>query len=174
VQLPMLDDDVTAGADFSPCRTWRYRLWREWNASKPHAMFLMLNPSTADETVNDPTVAKCQKWAREWGYGGITVCNLFAFRATDPGDMKAAADPVGPANDQAIVNCAITAGVIVCGWGVDGPHLGRDQHVVTMLQDHGFPLTCLKVTKHGHPHHPLYLRGDSVPIPYEPSKEGQQ
>jgi len=166
----MLDDDVAAGADFSPCRTWRYRLWRQWGDAAP-VMFLMLNPSTADETTNDPTVAKCQKWARAWGYGGLTVCNLFAFRATDPKDMKAASDPVGPENDAHILNQAVFSDLIVCAWGTDGDHLNRDKHVLAMLEEHGFPLTCLKVTKHGHPHHPLYLPDSTQPIPYQQNKE---
>jgi len=91
------------GAVFSPCRKWRYLLWRQWDASKPAANFLMLNPSTADESKLDPTCARARDYAERWGYGALIVTNVFGWRATDPTDMKAAKDPVGPGNDAAIV-----------------------------------------------------------------------
>ena len=84
-----------AGATFSPCRRWRYLLWRRWDAAKPVANFLMLNPSTADEVKLDPTCARARDYAERWGYGALIVTNIFAFRNTDPDQMKAAKDPVG-------------------------------------------------------------------------------
>ena len=153
-----------AGADFSPCRTWRYKLWRTWDARKGFTMFLMLNPSTADEAKNDPTVERCQRYAIRWGYGGLIVCNLFAYRATAPAAMKAAGDPVGPGNDAAILECAARSAIIVCAWGNHGSHLGRSGHVKAMLSEAGHALHCLTVTGRGEPGHPLYLRKDLMPI----------
>lgn len=125
-------------------------------------MFLMLNPSTADESKNDPTVERCERWARSWGYGGLLVCNLFAFRATDPIDMKAARDPVGPDNDAAILECADRAGKVICGWGNHGGHLGRSSAVRKALA--WKELHCLRITQAGEPQHPLYLPNDIKPI----------
>ena len=106
-------------------------------------MFLMLNPSTADEAVNDLTVARCENRTKLLGYSGLTVCNLFAFRATDPEDMKAAADPVGLGNDQSILSEADLAGKIICGWGVHGGYRGRSAEVVSMLRAAGHSLFYL-------------------------------
>lgn len=161
-QMPLFADS-RAGALFSDCKTWRYRLWRRWSDT-PAALFIMLNPSTADETTNDPTVARCQKWARQWGYGAVEVCNLFAFRATDPEDMRGAADPVGPDNDQHILAAAKAAGRVICAWGVHGGHLNRETAVVELLR--GYDLYALGFTQAGQPRHPLYLPGHVQPTPW--------
>ncbi len=153
--------DASTGALFSDCRTWRYRLWRRWS-DKPACMFLMLNPSTADEKKNDPTIARCQRWAYAWGYGALEVCNLFAFRATDPADMKAAPDPVGPDNNYHTLVAASTAGLIVCAWGAHGGHQGRAARMLDLLRK--FDLHALAFTQDGQPRHPLYLKGNSKPI----------
>lgn len=81
---------------FSPCRTYRYSLVHEWDRDLPRVAFIMLNPSTADENALDPTLRRCLGFARSWGYGSFEIGNVFAFRATDPKAMKAAADPFGP------------------------------------------------------------------------------
>ena len=158
----------TAGALFSPCRIWRYTLWRVWDASLPagNVNWLMLNPSTADEFVLDPTLTRCQNFSREWGYGGMVVTNLFAFRATDPMVIKEPPEPVGSENDRAIVESATEAGLVVCGWGNHGAHLGREQKVLKLLSRAGIQLHCLKKNADGSPGHPLYLPGDSRPTPF--------
>jgi len=135
-------------------------------------MFLMLNPSTADETVDDRTIMKCQSFAHRWGYGGISVYNLFAFRATKPADMMKARDPVGPDNDDWIINGLNTSDLVVCAWGPKGIHLGREQQVLDLLWLHHDNVTCLKVTKGGHPSHPLYLPGDLRPTRFPARKWG--
>ncbi|HET7674761.1 MAG TPA: DUF1643 domain-containing protein [Gammaproteobacteria bacterium] len=167
--MDLFTESAHVGATFSPCRTWRYGLWRIWQRNTSYCLFLMLNPSTATEYADDPTVAKCQRYARRWGYGGIYVCNLFAFRATDPRDMKHADDPIGPENNQFIVSKAVAAdmGMIICAWGNHGTHLDRAAHVRDLLQRNGVPLHCLKQNANGEPAHPLYLKESLRPIPYE-------
>lgn len=146
---------------FSPCRTYRYSLWRECIGGEGYAMFVGLNPSTADETQDDPTIRRCIAFAKAWGYAGLCMTNLFAFRATDPKDMKAAADPVGPDNNKHIGILAQRAGVVVAAWGANGTHLGRDAEVLAMLDQ---ALHCLALTKDGHPCHPLYLKKTLIPV----------
>lgn len=149
---------------FSPCRTYRYALWREWNGGEGYAMFVGLNPSTADEIHDDPTIRRCMDFAQAWGYSALCMTNLFAFRATQPKLMKAAADPVGPENDLHLITLADDAGVTVAAWGIHGTHRGRDLEVRRLLPS----LHCLARTKHGHPRHPLYLDSSLRPVPMEP------
>lgn len=114
-----------SGATFSDCRTYRYRLHRIWDAGKPPCAFIMLNPSTATEAVLDPTVRRCVGYAMAWGYGGLIVGNVFALRSTDPRALYAAADPIGPANDDALAEIAQAAGLVVCAWGKHGHYKRR-------------------------------------------------
>lgn len=125
-------------------------------------MFVGLNPSTADEVEDDPTIRRCIQYAKDWGYGALCMTNIFAFRHTDPVVMKAQGDPVGPENDTALLHLAKDPGVVVAAWGNHGSHLGRGKHVTEMLAN----LTCLRRTKKGHPGHPLYLPKFLTPIPY--------
>lgn len=127
----------------------------------------MLNPSKADESVNDPTVERCQRYALGWGYGGLIVCNLFAIRATDPKVMLTADEPVGDRNDEAILECADRSEIIVCAWGNHGGHRERAQHVTGELRQGGFKLHSLVITGEGHPGHPLYLPKALDPKPWD-------
>jgi hypothetical protein len=111
-------------------------------------------------------VTRCQNFARDWGYGGLVVTNIFALRATDPKDMLAHPDPVGPENDNIIVSQAMHAKVVVCAWGEDGKHLGWAASVVALLRRYSIPLYCLQRNQSGEPSHPLYLRKDLKPIPW--------
>ena len=124
----------------------------------------MLNPSTADEVRLDPTCSRARDYAERWGYGALIVTNLFAFRETDPGRMKAAADPVGPGNDAAIARAAKQAGIVVCAWGNHGAFLDRSSRVGALLQKHRVALHALRVNAGGEPAHPLYLPGKLEPI----------
>lgn len=146
-------------AYFSKCRKYRYALWRIWDDSKPYAMFIGLNPSTADETQDDPTIRRCINFARDWGFGGLCMTNLFAFRATEPTDMMSANYPVGSENNELIRQLAARAGVIIAAWGNDGSYKGRSKEVVAMLPD----LKCLKINKTGEPAHPLYQPSSATP-----------
>jgi hypothetical protein len=152
-----------SGALFSSCRRWRTLLWRRWDESKPIANFLMLNPSTADETVLDPTCSRARNYAEAWGYGGLLVTNVFAWRATDPGEMKAVRDPVGKGNDAAILRAACEAALVVCAWGNHGAHLGRSSQVERLLRTAGIALHVLRLNANGEPAHPLYLPGKLRP-----------
>ena len=155
---------TAAGATFSACRRWRYLLWRRWDESKPAANFLMLNPSTADERVLDPSCTRARNYAARWGFGGVLITNIFAWRATDPEEMKAARDPVGRANDRAILRAAREAKIVVCAWGNHGEHLGRAAQVSEMLRRENVPLHVLRRNGAGEPAHPLYLPGVLKPI----------
>lgn len=150
------------GAMFSTCRTWRYLLWRIWDYNKKLALFIGLNPSTANEYINDPTIRRCIGFAKAWGYGGILMANLFAYRATDPAVMKASVHPVGSKNDGAIERAARRSELIVCAWGAHGSYMNRDKVVRALLGDHR--LHHLGLTIKGQPKHPLYLRADTQPI----------
>jgi hypothetical protein len=146
-------------ATFSPDRVYRYALWRELEFFyERQVMFIGLNPSTADETNDDPTVRRCIRFAKTWGFSRMCMTNIFAFRATDPSVMLAAADPVGPENDKFLRECADRSHLIVAAWGNHGGHLYRDQQVLKLIPK----LQCFGKTKSGNPKHPLYLRKDSL------------
>ncbi len=145
------------GAEFSPERAYRYRLWREWGGTGALVCWVMLNPSTADETIEDPTIRRCIGFARAWRCRGIEAVNLFALRSTDPKALYDHADPVGPENDDAIALAAARADIVIAAWGVHGTFLGRGDAVVGMLARRGIALSCLGTTKDGHPRHPLYV-----------------
>lgn len=165
----MSDMFKQSGATFSDCRRYRYKLWRIWDPSRPPCLFLMLNPSTADETENDPTVERCERRARQMGFGGLIVCNLFACRATDPQVMKQARDPVGPDNDRAILDAVAEAGMVVCGWGEHGQHRDRSVEVVKMLAASAAreKLHYLRLNRSGEPQHPLYLSYNQQPVKWQ-------
>jgi hypothetical protein len=153
----------SAGAVFSDCRRWRYLLWRCWDARGAAANFVMLNPSTADEVSLDPTCARARSYAERWGFGALLVTNIFAWRATDPQRLKRVRDPVGEANDRAIVRAARQADLVVCAWGNHGTHLMRAPEVTQMLMTAGVELHVLRLNGSGVPAHPLYLPGKLKP-----------
>ena len=149
--------DAHSTAVYSDCERYRYLLTREWDHTGPRALFIMLNPSTATEVQNDPTVERCERRARALGFGAFRVTNIFAWRDTDPKKMRAAADPVGPANDAAIVDSCPWADRIIAAWGTHGAHLGRGPQVEALLRNTGRAVHHLGLTQAGHPKHPLYI-----------------
>lgn len=153
-----------SSAVFSPCRTYRYQLWRKWGGSN-YAMFIGLNPSTADETLDDPTIRRCIRFAQDWGYGALCMTNIFAFRATDPKVMRAHPSPIGTDNDGHLLRLASEAGVVIAAWGVHGDHMSRGQAVRHMLWSDN--MCHLGLTKDGHPKHPLYLKADLKPVKWQ-------
>jgi len=157
---------VDAGATFDPARVYRYHLWRHW-APGPRVLWVMLNPSTADEHVLDPTLRRCEGFTRAWGYNGFEVVNLFALRSTDPSALRhPERDPVGAANDAAIVAAAQDHQIdrIVCGWGRHGRLLGRDHVVRHLLR--GYVLHALGRNADGSPVHPLYQPSHRLPVAF--------
>lgn len=148
-------------AKLSECRKYRFALWRTWDESKPYVMFVGLNPSTADEKTDDPTLTRCINYAKLWGFGGVCMANIFAYRATEPNNMKAAMDPVGAENNDWLKKLSRDAGMVVAAWGNDGSYLGRSGQVKKLLPN----LHCLKLNKSGEPAHPLYQKADIKPVP---------
>ncbi len=159
--------DAPSTAIYSDCERYRYALTRVWQADGRRALFIMLNPSTATEVQNDPTVERCERRARALGFGAFRVCNIFAWRDTDPRKMRAAADPVGPQNDSAILEASRWADQIVCAWGTHGEHLSRGAAVETLMRNTGLALYHLGLTRAGHPRHPLYIGYAVQPMLWE-------
>jgi hypothetical protein len=154
---------LDSGAVFSACDAYRYRLWRKWSEGRRMMMGLLLNPSTADARKNDPTVNRMEIRARSMGFDGLYIGNAFAFKSTDPTVMLAyQGDPVGPENDQHILAMAEESELIVCGWGKDGVHQGRQEALLTLMK--GFCLHAFRLNKNGTPAHPLYLGYDLQPV----------
>lgn len=170
----------TAGATFSSCDQYRFRLWRKldereaptWfrhTRAQPgsRCMFLMLNPSTATHHTSDNTVTRCINYATDWGYQYLDVGNLFALRSTDPSELYGHADPIGPGNDAHLLAMAKEAALVVCSWGgTHGHYMRRAQVVANMLRSAGVVLHALRLCADGTPGHPLYLPKSLVPLPW--------
>ncbi|BAU41238.1 DUF1643 domain-containing protein [Leptolyngbya sp. O-77] len=153
-----------SGAAFDPTGQYRYSLWRVWEFAAPRVAFVMLNPSTADAERNDPTIRRCMGLAKAWGFGGLEVVNLFAYRATRPQALKQAADPVGREGDRALVAAASRANQILLAWGNWGSLYERDRAALALLS--GYPLHCLGLTQQQQPRHPLYVHKGAIPISF--------
>lgn len=156
--------DAASVAVYSDCERYRYLLTRTWDGAGAKALFIMLNPSTATEFQNDPTVERCERRARALGFGAFRVTNIFAYRATDPKVMRAQADPIGPENDKAILGSVPWATRVICAWGSHGAHLARGVAMARLLHRTGQPLWHLGLTQAGAPKHPLYIGYDVQPI----------
>lgn len=165
---PTLLPRIDRSAVISACWRYRYVLTRQVGPGTRTATFIMLNPSTADATTDDPTIRKCIGFARRWGCGQLTVLNLFAFRATDPAEMRRAEDPVGPENQAWLENtlAGIGDGPVVCGWGVHGEYMDQDLTMLGWLARLGIRPCALAITKDGHPKHPLYVSYSAELLPF--------
>lgn len=151
-------------AHYSACERYRYLLRRRWREG-PVWLFVMLNPSTATELANDPTVARCQTRAMNGGAGAMSVCNLFALRSTDPKALRRTDDPVGPANDAMIAAEVLLADRVICAWGAD-PAIGeRGLQVLDLVRRSGRQPMALQLNRDGSPKHPLYVAYSAVPTP---------
>lgn len=153
---------MQSGAFISPCGQYRYWLERRWDETLPSCAFIMLNPSTADASNNDPTIRRVMDFCLSWGFGGVNVYNLFALRSTDPAALKTHADPVGPDNDAYLGQIPEDA-TVVAAWGTHGEYRGRAFEVRRMFGDR---LWCLGTTKDGHPKHPLYIKATQAKVRY--------
>lgn len=164
--------------EFSPCRRYRYTLWREWDehwglldadpGQQGYLMVIGLNPSTADETQDDPTIRRCIGFAKRWGFGALCMTNLFAWRNTDPLKMKVVGEPIGYDNDRWLKSCATSAGMVLAAWGKHGSHLGRASRVFGSINNAFVVVHALKINKDGSPQHPLYVPKDTIPVIYTP------
>ena len=155
---------VLSFADYSECYTYRYSLKRIWQNNAPRVVFVLLNPSTATEINNDPTVARCEKRARQLGYGSFCVTNIFALRETNPKKMKSAQNPVGEENDMAISSACNWGDEVIAAWGTNGQHFNRDKTIKELLRLSKKPIFHLGLSKAGYPRHPLYIGYKQKPI----------
>lgn len=153
------------GATLDETGSYRYSLWREWDAYTPKVGFVMLNPSRADAFVDDPTIRRCIGFAHSWGFGGLEVVNLFAYRTTYPHELSCAVDPVGIENDLYLESLGDRVEQIVLAWGNGGSLWNRDRTVLSLLSNQS-AIYCLGLTKVGQPKHPLYMRNDETPVPF--------
>jgi len=156
-------------ARFDPTRRYRYSLRRRWGTG-PACCFVMLNPSAADETDDDPTIRRCIGFAQAWGFPALEVVNLFAWRTHEPRRLLDARDPVGPGNDGAVRAAARRAGLVVCAWGAAHQAVwpaARDRVEAIACRLDGAETVCLGRTRDGHPRHPLYLRATARPRAFE-------
>ena len=150
-------------ANISPCGTYRHRLYHRWGDRSRVCGFIMLNPSTADDVEDDPTVRRCRGFAEREGCNGMVIVNLYQLRATDPRELLRHPDPVGPGADQEIATVAqMCSGPLIAAWGTKG-----GQRALQVAREWRGVLKCLGVTKDGHPKHPLYLAADAPLIDFE-------
>lgn len=164
-------------AVLSPDGLYRYRLDRHLGQCDDLVLpngrlcWIMLNPSTADAELDDPTIRRVRRFTVDNGYSDLAVVNLFAFRATDPSDLQLVDDPVGPANDAFVAAAVLASEAVVAAWGAANPFGCRQamrwriEDVEYIVGSLGRPMVCLGTTKVGHPRHPLYVKADQ---PLEP------
>ena len=169
------DGRRASSALYSDCATYRYALTRTWDPAGARLLYVMLNPSRATETQNDPTIERCERRAKALGFGAFRAVNLFAYRETDPIALRRAPEPVGPDNDIVLIESATrwlrgAGDHLLCGWGVHGAHLDRGAEVAEILQWTGRQLFCFGTTKNGAPRHPLYIAYATAPQLWLPSQ----
>lgn len=153
----MTDVFLRLGARFSHCRRYRYRLWRTWDDRKPPIVYIMLNPSNADDQQDDATITRCIRRAECLGAGGIIVMNLFSFVSTKPHDLYHVEDPVGPDTDAELLDACRGALHVICGWGNHGRYRQRDIQLLSLLRANGIQPKALHINGDGSPKHPLYV-----------------
>ena len=152
-------------AIISQCGKYRYSLSR--GEPEKIVCFVMLNPSTADHQQDDPTIRRCLGYMRDWGYTGLRVLNIYAYRATDPSELTKVSDPHGSGNRGAWEDELPRADLVVCAWGSKA-RLSHVRHFQSVARRLGVDLYCLDTTKSGMPKHPLYLKADLKPKPLGP------
>lgn len=159
---------IIKSAHFSKCEKYRYTLLRGWGdfGDRRPVVFIGLNPSTADAEIDDPTIRRCIQFAKNWGYPGMIMINLFAYRSTDPKKLLSVDDPVGPSNDYWIMTAVTDADCVVAAWGATGNTKERSNKVLFFLLTLNIKMKCLGMTKDGFPKHPLYLPYSSKLIPF--------
>lgn len=158
-----MGNDWTGSAIYGGAK-YRYVLRRQFLTGSGRVAFIMLNPSTATAEKSDPTVRRCEGFAKQWNYAELVVLNLFALRSTDPKKLYKDEDPVGPENDTYIKQVCVESHLVICAWGVHGALKGRGKEVLAMVSI--YKPHYLKLTRDGIPGHPLYLRADEKPTKF--------
>ena len=162
IEKQLCQDGQRSRAFYSPCGCYRYGLERTWGQG-PELLFVMLNPSTATEEKNDATIERCQRRAKQLGFAGLKIANLFAYRATHPSDLRRADDPEGPDNAQLLTQWSGSSQMTIAGWGTHGALRGQAARIAPILTG---DVRHLGLTKAGHPRHPLYVSYATQPIPW--------
>lgn len=145
-------------AVISDCGKYRYLLRRVWDHAKPRALFIMLNPSTADARKDDATIRSCVRLASGLGYGSIEVVNIFGWRATDPDELPKQADPMGPMNERVVAAAIVRCDVVICAWGANAMAARKSHYLCERIRSYRPAAYCLGKTKSGAPKHPLYIK----------------
>lgn len=171
--MPLKNNHKCIGATFSPCEKYRYLLWREWAKVGQTCLFIMLNPSTADESVDDPTIRRCVSFCKTWGYSRLEVVNLFALRSTNPDVLRKVSKPVGVLNNRTILEASVRASRVIAAWGIGGSLNNRAREVCALLNK-TVDIYCLGKTQSGFPKHPLYLKSDTIPQIFSLSIKGEK
>ncbi len=153
-------------AVISDCGKYRYLLRRAWDNDRPRALFVMLNPSTADTETDDATIRSCIRLCKSWGYGSFEVVNLFGLRATDPSELQKATAPIGVDNERVFEGAASRCDVVVCAWGAHPFAARKSTFTVGMLRSRKPEVYCLGKTKKGAPKHPLYIKTGTPLVAY--------
>ncbi len=170
----MATDVIKRTALFDSSRRYRYRLNRCWpshgsRSGKLNVAFVMLNPSCANETADDPTLRACIQFAQRWGFGSLSVVNLFGYCTTHPADLKTVADPIGPKNDAYLIAAVEQAQQVVLAWGNAGVFLGRDRTILSLLAPYHAKLSYLQINRSGQPRHPIYIPRNAPLNAYRPA-----
>lgn len=152
-------------ANISKCKKYRYSLTRLWDENKPCVLFIMLNPSTADAEYDDPTIRRCINFAKNWGFGGLNVCNLFAYRSTDPLELLRINNPQGEDNLYCLEYYISVSEKIICAWGNEPvlKKINSDMQIMELIYKQKEKVHYLELSKKGTPKHPLYLKKDLQP-----------
>ncbi len=164
ITAQFIENDISSRAIYSPCKTYRYLLSRTQKNAKKSLMFILLNPSTATEKKNDPTIARCQQRTKFLGYKSFIICNLFAYRTKSPLLMKNYHSPIGPENNRIIEESLLSADRVICAWGNHGSYLNQAETIIKLIETNGLPAYHLGLTRSNQPMHPLYIRYNQKPI----------
>ena len=153
-------------AAISDCGNYRFELTRSFDSGRGICVWIMLNPSTADAEIDDPTIRRCMRFTQDFGYRRMVVINLYAYRSKDPCDLKRVRNPVGKGNDRYLEQWIATADRVVVAWGGSVRCDDRADAVRQIAYENHTKLWCLGKTKNGAPRHPLYVRASQELVPW--------
>ena len=157
----MSDLFLERDAVISDCGKYRYLLRRSWDSEKPRALFVMLNPSTADANIDDATIRSCIRLSKALGFGSFEVVNIFGYRATDPKELFTAAEPIGPMNERIVSAAVHRCDTVICAWGAHPMAQRKAGFLLGYVRSNRPAVYCLGRTKSGAPKHPLYIKTET-------------